>query len=237
MNNTALVIVPVFNEAASVGKVIEEILNNTGVDVLAVDDNSTDGSIGIVRSFFNTGRVFMVERPAKLGLGTAYINGFQWGLHRGYGLFFEMDADYSHNPAAMPHFINKIADGYDIVVGSRYLCNTISVVGWDFKRLLLSKFGNWYASALLGIRQFTDLTSGYRCYTGNALEKIGLDKIRSNGYAFQIEMIYRAHKSGLRIAEIPIIFSERAGGGSKMNRSIVREAALLPFSLRFKKDT
>jgi dolichol-phosphate mannosyltransferase len=143
-----------------------------------------------------------------------------------------MDADNSHNPDTLPYFVEKIKEGYDIIVGSRYLNHTISVVGWDFRRLLISKFGNWYASTLLGLKQFTDLTSGYRCYTSKALKTIGLERIKSNGYAFQIEMVYRGYKKGLKVAEIPIIFYERGGGGSKMSGKIVREAVLLPFKLR-----
>ncbi len=228
-----LVVIPTYNEENNIGKVLDATLQFLGGDILVVDDNSTDATKNIAGNFLNAGRVHMLERPSKLGLGTAYINGFQWGLERGYELFFEMDADNSHNPAALPWFVEKIREGYDIVVGSRYLNNTISVVGWDFKRLLLSKFGNWYASTLLGLKQFTDLTSGYRCYTSKALKAIGLEKIKSNGYAFQIEMVYRGNVKGLKIAEMPIIFYERGGGGSKMSRNIVREAVFLPLKLHF----
>ncbi len=227
-----LIVVPTYNEANNIKKVLRTTLKTSDGDILIVDDNSIDGTKDIVRALFDTGRVHMLERPSKLGLGTAYIEGFQWGLQEGYEMFFEMDADNSHNPATIPYFIKKIEEGYDMVVGSRYLNNTISVVGWDFKRLLLSKFGNWYASTLLGLKQFTDLTSGYRCYTQRALELIGLERIKSNGYAFQIEMVYRGYKRGLSIAEIPIIFFERGGGGSKMSRRIVKEAVLLPFKLK-----
>src|SRR5208283_4359737 len=158
-----LVVIPTYNEAANVGNILRKTLTALESDILVVDDNSTDATREIIKGFFDTGRVFILERPSKLGLGTAYINGFQWGLARGYDLFFEIDADNSHNPASLPSFVEKIKEGYDIVVGSRYLKQTISVVGWDFRRLLMSKFGNWYASTLLGIKQFTDLTSGYRC--------------------------------------------------------------------------
>jgi len=230
-----LVVSPTYNEAATVERVISKILAVSPAHVLIVDDNSDDGTREIVKSFFDTKRVFMLERPSKLGLGTAYVDGFKWGLKKGYDLFFEIDADNSHNPAAIPFFIKMIEEGNDVVVGSRYINNTISVVGWDFKRLLLSKFGNLYASTLLGLGQFTDLTSGYRCYTRRALESIGLDRIKSNGYSFQIEMVYRAYKKGLRITEITITFYERESGGSKMNKSIIKEAVILPFRLRFSK--
>jgi dolichol-phosphate mannosyltransferase len=227
-----LVVIPTYNEASTIEKVLTMTLNVMNCHILVVDDNSTDSTKDIVKNLFNTGKVSMLERPSKMGLGTAYIDGFQWGLLKRYELFFEMDADNSHNPASLPFFAEKIGEGYDIVVGSRYLNHTISVVGWDFRRLLISKFGNWYASTLLSIKQFSDLTSGYRCYTSKALETIGLERIKSNGYAFQIEMVYRGYKKGLKVAEIPIIFYERGGGGSKMSGKIVREAVLLPFKLR-----
>ncbi len=227
-----LVVIPTYNEAITIKKVLTMTLNVMNCHILIVDDNSSDMTRDIVRNFFDTGRVSMLERPSKLGLGTAYVEGFQWGLQNGHDLFFEMDADNSHNPASLPFFVEKISAGYDIVVGSRYLNHTISVVGWDFRRLLISKFGNWYASTLLGVKQFTDVTSGYRCYTSKALKAIGLEKIKSNGYAFQIEMVYRGYKKGLKVAEMPIIFYERGGGGSKMSGKIVREAVLLPFKLR-----
>lgn len=230
-----LVVLPTYNEVENIGSVLAKIMEQAALDVLIVDDNSTDGTRDTVRKKIDTGRVFMLERTAKLGLGTAYITGFQWGLQRGYELFFEMDADNSHNPAAIPFFIKELEKGYDMIIGSRYINNTISVVGWDFKRLLLSKFGNLYASFMLGLGQFTDLTSGYRCYTKTALKAIGLEKVKSNGYAFQIEMVYRGFMNGLKIAEIPIIFYERESGGSKMSRKIVREAVLLPFKLRLEK--
>lgn len=226
-----LIVIPTYNEANNIKKVLDITLKVTDGDVLVVDDNSADETRAVVRGYFETGRVRMLERPGKLGLGSAYVCGFKWGLERGYDLFFEMDADLSHDPKAITSFIDKIKEGHDMVVGSRYLNNTISVVGWDFKRLLLSKFGNWYASTLLGLKQFTDLTSGYRCYTRKALEAISLDEMKSNGYAFQIEMVYRVFRAGLRIAEIPIVFYERTGGTSKMSKSIVREAVLLPFKL------
>jgi len=231
----ALVVIPTYNEAVNIGKILSKTLEVTDNDILVVDDNSSDATRDIVKGFFGSGRVFILERPSKLGLGTAYVDGFRWGLQNGHDLFFEMDADNSHNPEALPYFVEKVKEGYDIVVGSRYLNHTISVVGWDFHRLLMSKFGNWYASTLLGIKQFTDLTSGYRCYTSKALEAIELGRVKSNGYAFQIEMVYRGYKKGLKVAEIPIIFYERGGGGSKMNGNIVREAVLLPFKLMLEK--
>lgn len=234
MSINTLVVIPTYNESANIAKVLNSALKHN-VHILIVDDNSADGTKDIVRSYQDSQRVFMLERPSKLGLGTAYVDGFRWGLARQYDLFFEMDADNSHNPDALPYFIRLIEQGNDVVVGSRYINNTISVVGWDFKRLLLSKFGNLYASTLLGVRQFSDMTSGYRCYTRKALEAIGLERIKSNGYSFQIEMVYRAHKNDMKVKEMPITFYERESGGSKMSKSIVREAVLLPFRLRLSK--
>lgn len=229
-----LVVIPTYNEGKTIGRVIAETLEAMPGDILVVDDNSKDETNLIVKQCFGTERVYMLERPSKLGLGTAYVEGFNWGLSKDYELFFEMDGDFSHDPKAIPAFIREIEEGHDMVIGSRYLNKTINVVGWDFKRLLLSKFGNWYASRLLGLLRFTDLTSGFRCYTRKALETVDLDTIKSNGYAFQIEMVYRVWRARLRIAEIPIIFYERSDGISKMNKKIVREAAFLPFRLRLK---
>lgn len=231
-----LIILPTYNEAENIDRIVEKLLVYDFLDILVVDDNSTDGTFEKVESWIaKSGRVSFIRRDRKMGLGTAYVNGFKWGLDRGYGLFFEIDADLSHDPSEIPNFIKKCEEGYDLVVGSRYMKNTISVVGWDFKRLLLSKFGNAYASALLGLTQFTDLTSGFRCYTRKALKEVDLDLVKSNGYAFQIEMVYRLHKSGISVAEIPIIFYERGEGSSKMSKKIVREAVLLPFRLLFEK--
>jgi|SRR5208283_329093 len=228
----ALVVLPTYNEASNVTHIITRLLDHQFLNVLVVDDNSEDGTARLVRDCMQkSDRVDLIEREGKLGLGTAYVTGFRWGLQRGYDLFFEMDADNSHNPAAIPYFVKEMEKGNDIVVGSRYLYNTISVVGWDFKRLLMSKFGNWYASRLLGLNQFTDLTSGFRCYTREALIKIDLEKVKSNGYSFQIEMVYRACKAHLQVSEMPIIFYVRNSGSSKMSRRIVREAVFLPFKL------
>jgi dolichol-phosphate mannosyltransferase len=230
-----LIILPTYNEYENIEKILSLLLSYHFLHILVIDDNSSDGTQETVKNFIKENeRLFLIERPSKLGLGTAYVTGFKWGLERGYDIFFEIDADLSHDPSEIPNFLKKIEEGYDVVVGSRYLNGTISVVGWDFKRLLLSKFGNFYASTLLNLKEYTDLTSGYRCYTKDALKKINLDKINSNGYAFQIEMVYYAYKYSLKIAEIPIIFYERETGGSKMSKKIVREAVILPFKLIYK---
>ncbi len=165
----------------------------------------------------------IIHRPMKLGLGSAYVTGFKWGLECGYDYFFEMDSDLSHNPDSLPWFIKEMENGgCDMVIGSRYTNGSISVVGWDFKRLLMSKFGNFYASKILGLN-LSDLTSGFRCYRRRVLEAINLDRIYSNGYAFQIEMAYLAVKAGLKVGEMPIIFYERGHGSSKMSKKIVEK--------------
>lgn len=231
-----LIVLPTHNEEETVAIALERLLKFDFLDILVVDDNSQDNTRNITRDVMKvSSRVNLLERPAKLGLGTAYLAGFKWGLQRGYDLFFEIDADLSHDPTAIPGFIEKIREGYDMVVGSRYLNNTISVVGWDFKRLLLSKFGNFYIQSLTPLKSYTDMTSGFRCYTRRTLETVSLDNVKSNGYAFQIEMVYRVFKAGLRITEIPIIFYERNGGSSKMSRKIVREAIMLPFRLKLER--
>ncbi len=228
-----LVVVPTYNERENIKKILDEILRNKGVNVLIIDDNSPDGTAEIVETHKEFDKkVFLIKRPAKLGLGTAYIMGFKWGLSKGYEIFFEMDADLSHDPKDIPNFISKINSGCDLVIGSRYIGGTISVVGWDFKRLLLSKFANWYATTILSLKNLTDITSGYRAYTRKCLEAIDLDEVKSNGYSFQIEMAYKAVKAGLKVCEVPIIFYERAGGSSKMNRKIALEAALMVWRLK-----
>lgn len=231
-----LVILPTYNESENIDKILKKLLAIENIDILVVDDNSIDGTGDKVKKWIKeTDRINLIQRGAKLGLGTAYISGFKWGLQKGYKIFFEMDADMSHNPEDIPRFITKINEGCDVVIGSRYMNNTISVVGWNFKRLLISKFGNWYATKILKLRHLSDVTSGFRCYRREVLERIDLDKVKSNGYAFQIEMVYRAFKSGYNICEIPIIFYERNGGSSKMSKSIAVEAAIIVWKLKFEK--
>lgn len=231
--NTSLVVIPTYNEKSSLPGIIAAILKFDMFDVLVVDDASPDGTAGVVKDIMaRDERVFLIERKGKLGLGTAYVAGFKWGLERGYEYFIEMDADGSHNPDALPWFIKEIG-GYGLVIGSRYLNKRISVVGWDFSRLLMSKFGNTYASAILGIG-LTDMTSGFRCFTRDALKSIDLDRVHSSGYSFQIEMAYLVRMSGFDVHEMPIIFYDRNAGSSKMSKKIVREATFLPWMLRFR---
>lgn len=232
--NKFLVIIPTYNERKSLPVIINSILRHNGFDILVVDDASPDRTAQVVKEIVSkSSRVSFIERPSKLGLGSAYVTGFKWGLERGYDYFIEMDADGSHNPEALPWFITEMGKGYDLVIGSRYINGKISVVGWDFRRLLLSKFGNLYASKILGLR-LTDLTSGFRCYKRQSLQVIDLDRIYSNGYAFQIEMAYRVKRAGFKVGEMPILFYERNSGSSKMSKKIVREAVILPWRLRLK---
>jgi dolichol-phosphate mannosyltransferase len=231
----ALVILPTFNEAKTLPQVLAKISVFDWLHALVVDDNSSDGTAEVAEQWHDTaGRFHMIRRPGKMGLGSAYVEGFSWGLEREYDYFFEMDSDLSHNPDALPWFVKEMEKGsYDLVIGSRYTNGTISVVGWDFRRLLMSKFGNFYASRILGLR-LNDLTSGFRCYNRQALQAIEFGKVYSNGYAFQIEMAYRVAKAGLKVGEMPITFYERKHGSSKMSGKIVREAVFLPWRLRMK---
>jgi dolichol-phosphate mannosyltransferase len=233
--NTSLVIMPTYNERAGITSVINSVIKHSGFDMLIVDDASPDGTAAVVREAMRKEKkVSLLVRSGKLGLGTAYVEGFMWGLQRGYDYFIEMDADGSHNAAALPWFIEEMRKGYDLVIGSRYMNRAISVVGWDFRRLLLSKFGNYYASSILGLR-LSDMTSGFRCYSRKALESINLDEIHSRGYSFQIEMAYLVAAAGLEVSEMPIIFYERRSGSSKMSKKIFREAVTMPWKLRLRR--
>ncbi|MDA8086158.1 MAG: polyprenol monophosphomannose synthase [Nitrospiraceae bacterium] len=230
-----LVILPTYMEKDTLPVVLTKVLTQEVADILVIDDNSPDGTAQIASDWASQSRrVHVMNRPGKLGLGTAYLAGFLWGLDRGYDCFIEMDSDMSHNPLDLPRFLDEIEKGADLVIGSRYMRNTISVVGWDFKRLILSKFGNFYASTILGMK-LSDITSGYRAFSRRAFENMELGNIHSEGYAFQIEMAYMASRAGLKIMEVPIIFTERASGSSKMSKRIVREAIWLPWRLKLRK--
>lgn len=229
-----IVIIPTYNEKETLPLIIDSVLKNSGFDILVVDDSSPDGTASVVKQMMPERKgLFLIERNEKLGIGTAYIEGFKWGIAKGYDYFFEMDADGSHDPDVLPLFIEEMKKGCSLVIGSRYLNGKINVVGWDFRRLLLSKFGNLYASVLLGLK-LSDLTSGFRCYSKEALQSVDLDAVRSEGYAFQIEMVYLLSAKRLTICEIPIIFYEKTLGSSKMLKKIVWEAIVLPWKIRFK---
>jgi dolichol-phosphate mannosyltransferase len=229
----ALVIVPTYNERFNVARLIPAVLaQDPSLEVLIVDDGSPDGTGAIVDGIAaNNARVHVIHRASKLGLGTAYIAGFRWALERKYDLVFEMDADFSHNPERLPEFLEAIRES-DVVLGSRYQNGHVNVVNWPMSRLFLSYAANIYARFVTGLPIF-DTTGGFKCFRRNVLESIDLNSVKSNGYAFQIEMSYRAWKRGFQLFEIPIIFVDRTEGESKMSKKIVREAIWMVWRLRW----
>jgi len=237
--NQTLTIIPTFNEADNIGRLIDHIIKlRVGVDVLVIDDGSPDGTADIVREKMTIypDRVFLIEREDKLGLGTAYVLGFKYALDKDYLYICEMDADFSHSPTDLPRLIQAVSSGKaDIAIGSRY-SKGISIVNWPLSRLILSYCANVYARTITGL-PIKDTTAGFKCIHRNVLETLDLDRIRSNGYAFQIEIHFRAWKAGFRLLEVSIIFKEREEGVSKMSRSIVREAVWRVWSLKFKSLT
>ncbi|HMM11918.1 MAG TPA: polyprenol monophosphomannose synthase [Bacteroidales bacterium] len=231
----SLVIIPTYNEKENIENVIRIVFSlNEPFHVLVVEDNSPDGTADIVKGLMKEfeGRLFIEERKGKLGLGTAYIHGFKWGLQRDYSYIIEMDADLSHNPADLPRLLEACRNGADVAVGSRYITG-VNVVNWPMSRVLMS----YYASAYVRIitrMQVRDTTAGFVCYKRKVLETIDLNNIRFVGYAFQIEMKYSAWKLGFQIVEVPIIFTDRTEGTSKMNKRIFREAVLGVLTLRWR---
>ncbi|MGH7645536.1 MAG: polyprenol monophosphomannose synthase [Gemmatimonadales bacterium] len=225
MPERALVVVPTYNEASNLPGLVPQILSqDPRLEILVVDDNSPDGTGRIADELAagTAARVHVLHRPGKAGLGTAYLAGFRWALARGYDYVLEMDADFSHDPVHLKQFLEAIAEA-DLVLGSRYLGGKVTVVNWPIGRLALSYFANVYARLVTGLRIW-DLTGGFKCFRRRALEAIDLDGVHSNGYAFQIEMTFRAWRKKLKLAEIPIVFVDRTEGHSKMSRAIVREA-------------
>ena len=233
MADRALVIIPTYDEANNIPVLVPLILKeDERLDVLIVDDASPDGTGEIANQLVaENARVHVIHREGKLGLGTAYLAGFKWALERDYEYVFEMDADFSHDPKHLPEFFSAIAEA-DLVLGTRYLERRVTVVNWPVTRLLLSYFANIYARVITGLRLW-DATGGYKCFRRRVLEAIDLDSIASNGYAFQIEMSFRASRKGFRIVEIPIVFVDRTEGSSKMSGKIVREAVWIVWRLRF----
>ncbi len=233
MAETALVIVPTFNERQNIARIIETVLaQDPRLSILVVDDGSPDGTGALVDEIAaGNPRVHAIHRPRKMGLGTAYLAGFRWALERDFAFVFEMDADFSHDPAHLPQFLQAAADA-DVVLGSRYRNGKVTVVNWPISRLILSYSANLYARAVTGLPLF-DSTGGFKCFRRRVLESIDLSAVQSNGYAFQIEMSFRAWKKGFRIVEIPIVFTDRTEGESKMSRRIVREAIWMVWRLRW----
>ena len=232
MAERALVVIPTYNEAVNLPQIVPQVLaQDPRLEVLVIDDNSPDGTGAIAdRLAAENPRVHVVHREGKLGLGTAYIAGFRWALERDYEYVFEMDADFSHDPAHLKDFLKAIP-GADMVVGSRYLKGRVTVMNWPIGRLMLSYFANVYARWLTGLHVW-DLTAGFKCFRRTVLEAIDLSAVRSNGYAFQIEMSFRAWRKGFKLVEIPIVFADRTDGQSKLSRAIVREAIWMVPRLR-----
>jgi dolichol-phosphate mannosyltransferase len=231
MDERILVIIPTYNERENAEKIITAVLKACeNSDVLVVDDGSPDGTAGIVGTIQKkVKRVHLIEREGKLGLGTAYVRGFKFGVEHGYDLIFEMDADFSHDPEDLPRFLEAIRDA-DLVIGSRYKSG-ISVVNWPITRLFLSYFANVYARFVTGV-PVKDLTAGFKCFRRKVIESINLDAIHSDGYGFQIEVNYWVHRKGFTIKEIPVIFVDRRSGTSKMSKKIIWEAFWLVLRLR-----
>jgi dolichol-phosphate mannosyltransferase len=220
----ALVLIPTYNEAVNLPKLVPQVLSqDPRLEILVIDDNSPDGTGRLADGIAATDpRLHVLHRAAKQGLGKAYLAGFRWAIERGYDYVFQMDADFSHDPAHLKDFLKAVVDA-DLVLGSRYLDGRVTIVNWPMSRLLLSYFANVYARWMTGLRIW-DLTGGFKCFRRQVLEAIDLSKVESNGYAFQIEMSVRAWRKGFRLTEIPIVFVDRTEGQSKMNKAIVREA-------------
>ena len=228
-----LIIIPTYNVSDNVEKLLDLISRtDPAAHVLIVDDNSPDRTYEIVERLMQTsypGRLFLLKRAGKLGLGTAYIAGFKWALARDYDYIFEMDADFSHDPKYLPAFLAAIEKN-DLVLGSRYVPGG-GVKNWGLLRKFISRGGSLYARTILGL-SLRDLTGGFKCFRRQVLESIDLDAVKSNGYSFQIEMTYRARCQGFRICETPIVFEDRTAGKSKMSRKIFLEAVLMVWKLR-----
>lgn len=229
----ALIVTPTYNERANLERFVAEVRRLApSADMLIVDDASPDGTGDIADDIARRdAQVKVLHRAGKLGLGTAYIDAFRQGLAEGYDLFFEMDADLSHDPKYLPDFFRALTDGADVVVGSRNIPGG-AVEGWGAGRQVLSKGGSLYSRVILGVG-VRDLTTGYKAFTKNALLSIDLDTVRSNGYSFQIEMTFRALRRNLRVVEVPIVFVDRTLGQSKMNGKIFREAIGIVWKLRY----
>jgi dolichol-phosphate mannosyltransferase len=226
-----LVIIPTYCERQNIAELIPAVLAHQTIEVLVVDDGSPDGTADVVRKIGeqHPGRVHLIERQSKLGLGTAYLDGFRWALARDYSHLIEMDADFSHHPAALPRLLHASRQA-DLVIGSRYVPGG-RTVNWPGYRKMISRGGSLYARSMLNL-PVRDLTGGFKCFRRVVLESIDLDSVNSTGYAFQIELTYRAADRGFRIAEIPITFAERTRGTSKMDASIVVEAIFCVLRLR-----
>jgi dolichol-phosphate mannosyltransferase len=232
MNQTkSLVIIPTYNELENIPRIIPAVLSqDESINILIVDDGSPDGTASYVKEQMKiNNRIHILEREKKMGLGTAYIAGFKYALQNNYDFIFEMDADFSHDPNELKNFLMAIKEN-DLVLGSRYI-NGVRVLNWPMARLLLSFFASVYTRIITGM-PIKDATGGFKCFRRKVLESIDLDKVKSNGYSFQIEMTFKAYCKGFRIKEIPIVFIDREKGKSKMSKKIVREAVTMVWKLR-----
>jgi len=227
----SLVIIPTYNELDNLPRLIPVVLSqDESIQILIVDDNSPDGTAEFVESEIKMNdRIHILKREKKMGLGTAYIAGFKFALQNQFDFIFEMDADFSHDPNELKNFLSAIKD-YDLVLGSRYI-NGVRVLNWPMARLLLSFFASVYTRIITGM-PIKDATGGFKCFRRKVLESIDLDKVKSNGYSFQIEMTFKAYSKGFKIKEIPIVFVDRVKGHSKMSNKIVREAVTMVWKLR-----
>ena len=229
-----LIVSPTYNECDNILDLIGQIWDvNPEYHILIIDDNSPDGTADFVKQQMKDhDNLFIIERPGKLGLGTAYCTGFAWALEKGYDIIIEMDADLSHNPQDLPRMVEALSDA-DVVIGSRYI-NGVNVVNWPMRRLILSYMANRYAKYVIGL-PVLDATAGFKCFKKEVLEAIDLKSIKSEGYSFQIEMNFNTWIKGFKIKEIPIVFTDRTVGKSKMTRKIIYEAAWMVIKLRLKK--
>lgn len=234
MPEKAIIITPTYNELDNIKKLIPKVfeLYPEGIEMLIVDDNSPDGTGDYVEELSRENdKIHILKREKKMGLGTAYCAGFEYALDKGYEFIFEMDADFSHDPCEIQNFLDAMKDA-DLVIGSRYI-KGVNVINWPMKRLLLSYFANIYSRVITGL-PVKDQTGGFKCFRRKALEAVDLSKVKSNGYAFQIEMNFKVWKKGFRVKEIPIVFIDRTAGESKMSNKIVREAIFRVWKLRIR---
>ena len=232
-----VIIIPTYNEIENVEKMLRKVMSlEDDFNVLIIDDSSPDGTADVVKRLMTEfpERIFIIERAGKLGLGTAYITGFNWSLEHGYDYIFEMDCDFSHNPDDLGRLYRACSeDGADLAIGSRY-CNGISVINWPIGRVIMSYFASVYVRKMLGMKVY-DCTAGFKCYSRKVLDTIDFSRIKMHGYGFQIEMKYNAYKLGFKIKEVPIIFVDRTEGVSKMSSGIFGEAFWGVIGLRFRK--
>ena len=236
MEDRKIVIIPTYNERENIENIIRKVFSlEGGYDILIIDDGSPDGTAAIVKRLQQEfpERLHMIERPGKLGLGTAYITGFKRSIDKGYDYTFEMDADFSHNPEDLPRLYQACKDGADLAIGSRY-CDGISVINCPIGRIIMSYYASVYVRTILGMKVY-DCTAGFKCYSNKVLRTIDLDKVEMKGYGFQIEMKYTTYKLGFKITEVPIIFVNRKAGTSKMSGGIFGEAFWGVIKLRFRK--